>query len=175
MEITVRDGRPDGIPAMLGMLDSCVAWLAAEGRTGQWGTRPLSRNPRTIESVRRDMAEGEVFVAEAGGVPAAVLTVTGAPVSCPAHLPPPGEPERCIHWPASDRRFKGYGVGAALLAHVAEVTRRTGISLLRVDCCAGGDGKPVAYYERHGLSRTDAYTVMAGGTGVAGQVPARRV
>ncbi|MER7497713.1 GNAT family N-acetyltransferase [Streptomyces pharetrae] len=175
MEITIRDGRPDDLPALLGMLDSCVEWLAAEGRTGQWGTKPLSRNPRTVESVQRDMSEGEVFVAEADGVAAAVLTATGAPGPHLSHLPPPGEPERYIRWLASDRRFKGYGVGAALLAHVAEATRRAGISLLRVDCYAGGDGKLVAYYERHGFSRTDTYTVMADGQEWPGQVLARRV
>lgn len=172
MEITIRDGGRDDIPAILGMLDSCVEWLVGQGRTGQWGTKPLSENPKTVESVTRHMTEGSVFIAEAGGVPAATLTLTDAPGAYLSHLPPPGEPERYIHWLASDRRFKGHGVGSALLAHAAEETRRAGVSLLRVDCYAGADGKLVRYYENNGFVRTETYT----GTGDwPGQVLARRV
>ncbi|GHH06742.1 GNAT family N-acetyltransferase [Streptomyces lanatus] len=172
MTITIRDGRRDDIPAILGMLDSCVEWLVGQGRTGQWGTAPLSQSPRTVESVTRCMDEGEVFIAEADGTPAATLTLTDAPGAYLSHLPPPGEPERYIHWLASDRRFKGHGTGSALLTHAADVTRRAGVSLLRVDCYAGGDGKLVRYYEGNGFVRTETY---AGKDGWPGQVLARRV
>ncbi|WP_460066956.1 GNAT family N-acetyltransferase [Streptomyces sp. YKOK-I1] len=160
MEITIRDGGPDDVPAMLGMLDSSVEWLVSQGRTGQWGTKPLSQSPRTVESVVRYMEEGAAFVAEVDGVPAGTLTLTDAPGAYLAHLPPPGEPERYIHWLASDRRFKGLGVGGALLAHAAEETRRAGVALLRVDCYAGDDRKLVAYYEANGFTPTHAFTVQ---------------
>ncbi|MFE5816695.1 GNAT family N-acetyltransferase [Streptomyces sp. NPDC056479] len=172
MTITIREGGPDDLPAILGMLDSCVEWLVGQGRPGQWGTKPLSENPRVAESVTRDMDEGTAFIAEVDGVPAATLTLTDAPGAPLSHLPPPGEPERYIHWLASDRRFKGVGVGSALLAHTVEVTRRAGVSLLRVDCYAGDDGKLVRYYERHGFIRTETYT---GKDDWPGQVLARRV
>ncbi|MER5433127.1 GNAT family N-acetyltransferase [Streptomyces sp. NPDC002588] len=172
MEITIRDGGPDDVPAILGMLDSCVEWLVAQGRTGQWGTEPLSRSPRTVESVVRYAREGTVYIAEIGGAPAATLTLTDAPGPYLSHLPPPGEPERYIHWLASDRRFKGSGAGAALLEHAAEETRRVGVGLLRVDCYAGDDRRLVAFYEANGFAPTEAYT----GTGDwPGQVLARRV
>jgi GNAT superfamily N-acetyltransferase len=174
MTITMREGGPDDIPVILGMLDSCVEWLVSQGRTRQWGTTPLSQNPRTAESVARHMADGTAYIAEVDGVPAATLTVTGGPGAYLAHLPAPGEPERYIHWLASDRRFKGRGAGAALLAHAAEETRRAGISLLRVDCYAGDDGRLVAYYEANGFTRTDTYTAGADGDW-PGQVLARRV
>ncbi|QOV37567.1 GNAT family N-acetyltransferase [Streptomyces ferrugineus] len=170
--ITIRDGGPDDLPVILGMLDSCVEWLVAQGRPGQWGTKPLSQRPTTAESVTRHMDEGHAFIAEVDGVPAATLTLTDSPGAYLAHLPPPGEPERYIHWLASDRRFKGYGVGGALLAHAAEVTRQAGVSLLRVDCYAGDDGKLVRYYESHGFVRTETYT---GKDDWPGQVLARRV
>ncbi|MEU3887842.1 GNAT family N-acetyltransferase [Streptomyces sp. NPDC029041] len=173
MRITIRDGGPDDIPAILGMLDSGVEWLVSQGRTGQWGTRPLSQNPKTVESVRRYMAEGSVFMADADGVPAGTLTLTDSAGASLSHLPQPGEPERYIHWLASDRRYKGHGVGSALLDHAAQETRRAGVSLLRVDCYAGDDGKLVRYYEANGFTRTLAFTV--GENKWPGQLLARRV
>ncbi|MER6787536.1 GNAT family N-acetyltransferase [Streptomyces sp. NPDC000658] len=173
MRITIREGGPDDVPVMLGMLDSSVEWLVSQGRTRQWGTAPLSQRAGTVDSVARYAAEGEVFLAEADGVPAAALILTDAPGAYLAHLPPPGEPERYIHWLASDRRFRGHGVGSALLDHAAEATRRAGVSLLRVDCYAGDDRKLVAYYEANGFAPTQAYTV--GEHAWPGQVLARRV
>ncbi|WP_333741464.1 GNAT family N-acetyltransferase [Streptomyces sp. IBSBF 2806] len=173
MRITIRDGGPADIPVMLGMLDSSVEWLVSQGRTRQWGTAPLSQQTRTVESVTRYMTEGDVFVAEADGVPAAALTLTDSPGAYLAHLPPPGEPERYIHWLASDRRFKGHGVGSALLAHAAEATRQAGVDLLRVDCYAGDDRRLVAYYEANGFTPTQTYT--AGEHEWPGLVLARRV
>ncbi|PAZ13530.1 GNAT family N-acetyltransferase [Streptomyces sp. SA15] len=172
MEIIIRDGGPDDIPVILSMLDSCVEWLVEQGRPGQWGTKPLSESPNTVESVARYMDEGDVYIAEADGVPAATLTLTDSAGAYLSHLAPPGEPERYIHWLASDRRFKGHGLGSALLAHAAEETRRAGVSLLRVDCYAGDDGKLVRYYESQGFTRTEAFT---GRDGWPGQVLARRV
>ncbi|MCX4859353.1 GNAT family N-acetyltransferase [Streptomyces canus] len=174
MEISIRDGGPDDIPVILGMLDSCVEWLVAQGRPGQWGTEPLSQSPRTVESVARYIDEGSVFIAEADGVPAATLTITDSPGASLDRLPPPGEPERYIHWLASDRRFKGHGVGSALLAHAAEETRRAGVALLRVDCYAGDDRKLVAYYEANGFAPTETYTAGANNDW-PGQVLAMRV
>jgi GNAT superfamily N-acetyltransferase len=173
MTISVREGGPDDIPAILGMLDSSVEWLVSQGRTGQWGTKPLSENPRVAESVAGFMEQGTAYLAEIDGVPAATLTLTDAPGAYLSHLPSPGEPERYIHWLASDRRFKGQGAGAALLAHAAEVTRRAGVRLLRVDCYAGGDRRLVAYYEANGFTPTQTYTT--GENDWPGQVLARRV
>ncbi|MER7839328.1 GNAT family N-acetyltransferase [Streptomyces sp. NPDC096040] len=172
MEITIREGGPDDVPAILGMLDSSVAWLVGQGRTEQWGTTPLSENSKTAESVVHYKDKGVTYIAEADRVPAATLTLTDAPGAYLAHLPPPGEPERYIHWLASDRRFRGHGVGSALLAHAAEETRRAGVSLLRVDCYAGADGKLVRYYEGNGFTRTDTYTFR---NDWPGQVLARRL
>ncbi|MGW7524856.1 GNAT family N-acetyltransferase [Streptomyces sp. NPDC054783] len=174
MTITIREGGPGDIPVILAMLDSSVEWLVSQGRTGQWGSKPLSENPRVAESVAGYMDEGSAYVAEVDGVPAATLTLSDAPGDYLAHLPPPGEPERYIHWLASDRRFKGHGAGAALLAHAAEVTRRAGVRLLRVDCYAGGDRRLVAFYEANGFVPTETYTAGERNDW-PGQVLARRV
>ncbi|MCL3994124.1 GNAT family N-acetyltransferase [Streptomyces lavenduligriseus] len=172
MTITIREGGPDDLPAILRMLDSSVEWLVSQGRTRQWGSEPLS-GTRTAEAVERAMAEGTTYIAEIDGEPAATLTLTDGPGAYLSHLPAPGEPERYIHWLASDRRFKGRGAGGALLAHAAEVTRRAGVGLLRVDCYAGDDRKLVAYYEAHAFTPTHAYT--HGPDAWPGQVLARRV
>jgi len=169
-EITIRDGGTGDIPAILGMFDSAVAWLAAQGRTGQWGSTPWSENPKAVAMVERYVAEGSPFVAEVAGVPAGTLTLTDSPGS---YIEAVDEPERYVHLLASDRRFKGYGVGSALLSHAAEVTREAGISLLRVDCYAGDDRKLVAYYEANGFTATEAFVV--GANDWPGQVLARRV
>ncbi|MFI9171876.1 GNAT family N-acetyltransferase [Streptomyces lincolnensis] len=170
MEITIRDGGPEDIPVVLAMLDSCVEWLVAQGRTGQWGEKPMSQNPKVAESIAGYLETGSMFIAEADGVPAATLTLTDGPA---AYVPPVDEPERYIHWLASDRRFKGHGAGSALLAHAAEATRRAGVSLLRVDCYAGDDGKLVRYYEGNGFTRAEAFTV--GEKQWPGQLLTRRV
>ncbi|WBO65552.1 GNAT family N-acetyltransferase [Streptomyces camelliae] len=174
MTIIIRDGGPDDLPVILGMLDSCVEWLVAQGRSGQWGSEPMSENPRVADSVAGYMGKGRTYIAEVDGVPAATLTLSDAPGDYLSHLPPPGEPERYIHWLASDRRFKGRGAGAALLTHAAEETRRAGVGLLRVDCYAGGDGKLVAYYRANGFTPTETYTSGTNGDW-PGQVLARRV
>ncbi|MBK3581803.1 GNAT family N-acetyltransferase [Streptomyces sp. MBT65] len=170
MAISIRDGGPEDIPAILGMLDSAVAWLVAQGRTGQWGSTPWSENPKAVAMVERYVAEGSPYIAEVDGVPAGTLTLTDSPGS---YIEAVEEPERYVHLLASDRRFKGHGVGGALLAHAAEVTRRAGISLLRVDCYAGDDRKLVAYYENNGFTATEAFTV--GEDKRPGQVLARRL
>ncbi|MFF4118466.1 GNAT family N-acetyltransferase [Streptomyces sp. NPDC001714] len=172
-KIRIRDGRADDIPVVLGMFDSAVAWLVSQGRTRQWGTTPWSENPKAVEMVTRYFAEGSPYIAEYDGVPAATLTLTDAPGP---YLAPVDEPERYIHILASDRRFKGSGTGAALLAHAAAETRRAGISLLRVDCYAGDDRKLVAFYESNGFTPTETFTVsVPGDDGWPGQVLARRL
>lgn len=168
--ISIRDGGPDDIPAILGMFDSAVAWLVAQGRTGQWGSTPWSENPKAVAMVERYVAQGSPYIAEVDGVPAGTLTLTDSPGS---HIPAVDEPERYVHLLASERRFKGYGIGSALLAHAAEETRRAGVSLLRVDCYAGDDRKLVAYYEGNGFTATEAFVV--GADKWPGQVLARRV
>ncbi|WP_051853412.1 GNAT family N-acetyltransferase [Streptomyces aureocirculatus] len=169
-DIRIRAAGPADVPAFLGILDSAVGWLVSQGRTGQWGTRPLSESPRTVELVEKYAAVGSPWVAEVGGAPAGMLLLTDEPSS---YVPAVGEPERYVHFLAADPRFAGRGVGRALLARAAAETRAAGVSLLRVDCYAGGDGKLVAYYESNGFTRALAFTEKDGTW--PGQVLERRV
>ncbi|MFI8515097.1 GNAT family N-acetyltransferase [Streptomyces sp. NPDC085460] len=154
--ITIRRGGPADLPAVLAILDSAVVWLNGRGITAQWGTDPFTTRPATVELVERVVTEGSPWIAEVDGVPAGTLTLTPHPGT---YVPPAAEPERYVRFLATDGRFHGLGVGAALLAHAAEETRHEGVSLLRVDCFAGSEGRLVAYYERQGFTRTDPFTV----------------
>ncbi|MEU5000738.1 GNAT family N-acetyltransferase [Streptomyces sp. NPDC021622] len=163
----IRPGGPTDIPVILGLFDRAVEWLVAQGRTGQWGDKPWSANPKAVSMVEKYVTTGTPWIAELDGEAIGTLTLTDAPGS---YVKPAGEPERYVHLLAARH---GSGAGRALLAHAAAETRSQGISLLRVDCYAGGDGKLVAYYERNGFTRTEAF--VEGDGAWPGQVLARRV
>ncbi|MFD5699707.1 GNAT family N-acetyltransferase [Streptomyces lasiicapitis] len=157
--LTIRPGGPADIPHFLRILDGAVEGLVAQGRTKQWGTEPLSRNPKVVEAIEKYVADGSPWLAEVGGEPAGMLMLTDGPGS---YIPPVDEPEQYVHYLATDHRFAGLGVGSALLTHAAAETRRQGIHLLRVDCYAGNEGALVAYYESNGFVRTETFTVKDG-------------
>ncbi|MEU5777212.1 GNAT family N-acetyltransferase [Streptomyces venezuelae] len=174
--IEIRQGGADDIPAVLALFDGAVEWLVSQGRTGQWGTKPWSENPKAVALVEKYLTTGEPWIAEIGGEVAGTVTLTDGPGG--DVIPAADEPERYVHLLAADhRRHADRGVGRVLLAHAARETRRQGVSLLRVDCYAGDDGKLVAYYESNGFERTSSFTVDDAGSGSAwpGQILARRV
>ncbi|MGW5353166.1 N-acetyltransferase family protein [Streptomyces sp. NPDC004031] len=168
--IRIRPGGPADAPAVLDMLDGAVAWMNSRGNTEQWGTTPYSRKPGGVERVQRYTTENMPFVAEVDGVPAGALVLDTGP-SPQMPIAPAAEPERYVRLLVSDRRRAGQGIGAALLEHAAEQARQAGVSLLRVDCWAGGGGGLVAFYERCGFTRTESF--LSGSW--PGQVLDRRV
>ncbi|MEU6478194.1 GNAT family N-acetyltransferase [Streptomyces sp. NPDC047017] len=168
--LRIRPGAPADAPAILDMLDSAVAWMNARGNTEQWGTTPYSQQPGGTARVEQYTTENTPYIAEWGGTPAGALVLDTGP-SPKMPIAPAAEPERYVRLLVSDRRYAGKGIGAALLAHAAEETRRAGVELLRVDCWAGGGGELVAFYERNGFTPTDRF--LSGQW--PGQVLARRV
>lgn len=165
----IRPAAPADTPLVLRLLDDAVAWLTTQGRTGQWGTEPWSTDPRAVDIVERYLTTGQPWIAELDGEPVGTVTLTDGPGP---YLKPATEPERYVHLLVTARHHAGHGIGSALLTHAAEETRRAGVSLLRVDCYAGDDGKLVTYYERHGFTRTESFV---GTDDWPGQVLARRV
>ncbi|WP_461297309.1 GNAT family N-acetyltransferase [Streptomyces harbinensis] len=151
----IRSGGSDDIPLILGMLDGAVEWLVARGRTGQWGTEPWSARPKAVARVGEIVAQGEPWIAEIDGEPAGTLTLTPHPTPYVAAV---DEPEVYVHLLVTDRRFAGRGVGAALLEHALAEARRKEISLVRVDCYAGDDGRLVAYYRSRGFELVEHFT-----------------
>ncbi|MFE9629616.1 GNAT family N-acetyltransferase [Streptomyces sp. NPDC006463] len=169
-DIRIRPGGPADVPAILSMLDSAVVWMNNRGNTEQWGTTPFSQAPARVARVERYTTENDPHIAELDGTPVGALVLDSGP-SPQMPIAPAGEPERYVRLLVSDRRYAGLGIGAALLAHAAEETRRAGVELLRVDCWAGGGGELVAFYERNGFTPTDRFLSQAW----PGQVLARRV
>lgn len=169
-DLWIRQGGPADAPAVLGMLDAAVAWMNGRGNTEQWGTTPFSRTPDGPSRVERYTTDNDPYIAELDGTPVGALVLDHGP-SPRMPIAPAGEPERYVRLLVSDRRHAGLGVGAALLAHAVEETRRAGVRLLRVDCWAGGGGELVAFYERNGFTPTDRF--LSGQW--PGQVLAQRV
>ncbi|WP_271215389.1 GNAT family N-acetyltransferase [Streptosporangium carneum] len=153
--MVIRKGSSDDVSVVLGMFDSAVAWLAARGRTGQWGSRPFSADPARVERVTEWAASGGMWIAEVDGEPAG-CAVLGAAVD---YVPPAREPELYVQGLVIDQRFRGHGVGSALLGHARAEAAGRGVALLRVDCYAGDDGRLVEYYESQGFTRTEPFKV----------------
>ncbi|MDP9863968.1 MULTISPECIES: GNAT family N-acetyltransferase [Streptosporangium] len=151
----IRDGNLDDVPAVLGMFDSAVAWLTAQGRTGQWGSEPFSASTARVERVTSWASSGGMRIAEIDGEPA------GCVVLGPAmdYVTPASEPELYVQGLVIDQRFHGRGVGSALLERARAEAVELGVPLLRVDCYAGDDGRLVKYYESQGFTRTEPFKV----------------
>ena len=147
----VRSGGPADQRAVLGMIDSAVEWLAARGRSGQWGEDSWTGNPTREVRVSRLLADCESSVCEVGGTPAGALMLADR---APDWIPPVDEPECYVRMLVTDRRFAGCGIGARLLRLAQAQTARRGRRLLRLDCWAGADGALVSYYESQGFTRT---------------------
>lgn len=154
--IRIRPGVLADAPTVLGMLDGAVAWMNSRGNTEQWGTIPYSQKPGGVERVERYLTENTPWIAELDGVPVGAMVLDSGP-SPQMPITPAEEPELYVRLLVSDRARPGLGIGAALLAHAADETRRAGLELLRVDCWAGGGGELVGFYERNGFTPTEAF------------------
>jgi GNAT superfamily N-acetyltransferase len=166
--VKIRQGGIADAPVIMEMLDGAVAWLTANGRSDQWGSRPWSENPKQVKSITDRVRTGTAWIAEIGEEPAGAMTLS--PVA-PHYVPAADEPELYITLLVTARPFAGREVGAALIAHASGEARRRGVGLLRVDCYAGNDCRLVDYYRRNGFNKAETFTV---GTW-PGQVLLRRI
>lgn len=87
------------------------------------------------------------------------------------YVQPATEPELYIQFLVSDRASGGKGIGTLLLEQARTLARKAGVSLLRVDCYAGGSGGLVRYYESQGFERTEAFEI----NGWPGQILIQRL
>lgn len=177
-DIAIVRGTVDAVPAVLHLLDTAVKWLVSHDRIGQWGAAPFSENPRRAEQLREFATTGLglwLAIKVAGDAPmlgqntlsnADPQTINGeAPgviigaLAIGERMPyvtPVSEPELYVRLLVTDRQWAGNEIGKRLLEHARELANRAGVSLLRVDCYAGGDGKLVQYYESQGFKRFES-------------------
>jgi GNAT superfamily N-acetyltransferase len=152
----IRRGDEEDVPVLLGLFDEAVAWMVSRGNTGQWGTEPWSTQPRRVAGIREDVADGDLWLAEAAGEPVGALIVSDR--RSPG-VPPVDEPELYVRLLLVSRRHAGARIGTALLDLARDEARAHGVSLVRVDCYAGGTGDLVRYYTRQGFTPTGTFTV----------------
>ena len=149
-----RAGRDD-VPAVLALLDGATEWLVARGQTEQWGTAPHSTSPRRVAQITGFAEDGGLWVGVEAGRVVGALAV-GAAME---YVPPATEPELYVRLLVTERASAGQNIGGLLLDHARELAREAGVSVLRVDCFAGGDGALVRYYESQGFTRDVAFAV----------------
>ena len=164
----LRTGGTDDVPALLRMMDGAVAWLAAQGRTGQWGTEPYSVRAGAARKMTERVSRHTLWIAELDGEPAGALILAAEPMP---YVEAADEPERYVQLLVTDRRWAGRAVGSTLLDLAAAQTRRAGVGLLRVNCYAGYDGLLVRYYRDQGFTPVGTFTVEKW----PGQLLARRL
>ncbi|KAJ5923340.1 hypothetical protein N7454_008585 [Penicillium verhagenii] len=171
--INIVPGTLDAVPSVLALLDAAVEWLVSRDRAGQWGTTPFSKNPKREEQVREFVTAGhglwlaveapndtsivgdtqlsQVMKGEGLGVIVGALAIGERS----PYVPPVSEPELYVRLLVTDRRCAGKNIGKRLLNHAYALAKKEGVSLLRVDCYAGGDGKLIQYYESQGFNRVE--------------------
>ncbi|MGW0433267.1 GNAT family N-acetyltransferase [Micromonospora sp. NPDC003197] len=169
--LRIRPGGADDVSVVLKLLDGATRWLVAQGRTGQWGTKPHSTNPLRISQVEGWAASGGLHLAVLGDRAVGALAVGPAM----PYVPPPVEPEVYVNLLVTDRAHKGQRIGTRLLAHAEQIARDNRVGLLRVDCYAGDDGALVRYYERQGFTATEGFLVDLPDRQWPGQLLERRL
>ena len=164
---SLRVAGPDDTAPVLGLLDDAVVWLKSRGITEQWGTKSFSGDPKRVAAAEGWVRSGGGVIAERDGRPAGALVVGEAT----SYVPAATEPELYVVLLVAARDPSARGVGHRLLAVADEAARQLGVSLLRVDCYAGGDQSLVRFYESAGYTRTHTFDV----NGWPGQVLERRL
>ncbi|KAL7908698.1 acyl-CoA N-acyltransferase [Trichoderma velutinum] len=187
--VTLRPGTVEDAPAMLRLMDIATAWLVKKGQTGQWGTERHSNNPARIKQATDLAGSGGTWIAvDANYSPlksgddklevedeelSIINGVIGAITVGQAnhYVQPATEPELYVKYLASDRASSGKGIGTLLLEKARALAREAGVSLLRLDCYAGGSGGLVRYYESQGFKRMETFDA----NGWPGQVLIQRL
>ncbi|GFF51963.1 hypothetical protein IFM46972_09424 [Aspergillus udagawae] len=177
-DIAIIQGTVDAVPAVLRLLDTAVKWLVSCDRIGQWGATPFSENPQRAERLREFATTGHGLwlaikvtddspmlgqnrlsnldpQAMNGEAPGIIIGALAIGDRMP-YVPPVSEPELYVRLLVTDRRWAGNKIGKRLLEHARDLANRAGVSLLRVDCYAGGDGKLIQYYESQGFKRSES-------------------
>lgn len=180
--VTLRRATVDDVPAMLQLMDTAIAWLTTQGRTGQWGDgkQPSSSIPARVDqftdfarcpgcwvavSTTTPTTAGTEGGAGAGTGTGAGSVVVGALCvndTAPDYVRQADGPEMYVRLLITDRAWKGRSLGNFLVATARQLALEAGVPLLRVDCYAGGDGKLVRWYESAGFEKVESFLAKEG-------------
>lgn len=144
---SIRRAVVGDLPALLGVFDAAVTWLASRGLEEQWGRAPFSAQPALVGEFRSWIRDGRTWVA--AGRSGLVGAVTGG--RAPSYAPVESGPELYVQGLVAGRAPQSRGVGLALLRHAEQLARETACRQIRLDCWDGGGGQLVRYYERAGF------------------------
>jgi GNAT superfamily N-acetyltransferase len=168
MTIHLRPGGIDDEQALLGLFDEAVLWLTGRGLSGQWGSQLWSERPERRKRVARLARSPGTTVAQFENEVVGALEVNEV---SPSYAPVTKEPGLYVDLLLTSRRFIGKGIGTALLDHARADCLARGLTLLRVDCWAGGHQQLVRYYESAGFTATELFDR----NGWAGQILIQRL
>jgi len=166
--ITARPGSIADFDTVIALMDEAVAWLTGQGRSGQWGSEPISSRAQSVQKMRDEVELNDLWMAEIDREPVGAMLLGEVPMP---YVAPVDERELYLHLLITSRRYAGHGIGQALVDQARVVAKERGIDLIRVDCYAGDDRKLVAAYERLGFAPTETFTVKEW----PGQVLAMRI
>lgn len=155
----VRTGSVSDLPEALSLLDAAVAWLASQGRTGQWGEAPFSSIGARVEQIRTMLAERTARIAEDDGQVVGVCVLADEPLP---YVDPAPIPELYLQLLVTDRARSGSGIGRTLVDDAVEIARQRGVAQLRLDCYAGDDQALVRTYEGFGFTLERRFAVDTG-------------
>ncbi|RDW89519.1 hypothetical protein BP6252_01551 [Coleophoma cylindrospora] len=195
--VTLRPGTVEDAPAMLRLMDIATDWLVKKGQSGQWGTERHSDNPARIKQAIELAESGGTWIAvdsnwsssrtedgfsgsestDNSGEEDEELSIINGVVGgltvgqANTYVQPATEPELYVRYLATDRASSGKGIGTLLLEQARTLARKAGVSLLRLDCYAGGSGGLVRYYESQGFERMETFDI----NGWPGQILIQRL
>ena len=162
---------PERIKQLAGFVESGGTWVLVDTNAAA-----AAASTATADDGSHNQGEGAVGSGGAQSRNRTLQGIIGAlTVSSDAELKPwitpATEPELYISFLITHRAWSGRGVGKRLMEQARKLAHAAGVSLLRVDCYAGDDGKLVKYYESQGFEKTEAFEER----GWKGQILAQRL
>jgi GNAT superfamily N-acetyltransferase len=114
--------------AVVALYDEAVAWLAARGRSDQWGATPFSSRRDIVALIRARTECGTMWVARS---PAQILGAIVLGAQAPHYIDQPAEEaEIYVSGVIASRAPNARGIGQVLLEHAAAMARRASTA-----CC----------------------------------------
>ncbi|MER7378714.1 GNAT family N-acetyltransferase [Streptomyces lanatus] len=140
-DLRVRRAGEADLAVLVRLRDDAARWMLNRGITGQWRPGELDQG-----HFRRVMAEGEVWLAEAGGRVAGAWELWWEDEAAWGPQPPVAG---YVHRLMVDRDVAAPGTGKLLLGAAERRVAEAGRTCVRLDCLAG-NAQLNAYYRNAG-------------------------